>query len=134
MPTPTILAIIAGNGIYPQLMVRAARAAGVARIAVAAFHGETDPQLAEVVDEIEWMRVGQLGKMIAFLKKSGASHAVMSGQIHPSNLFALRPDLKAVVVLACPFAAAARAAMARIERIVVEQPAVAGTAATGAGE
>ena len=100
VPTPTTLAIIAGNGVYPLLMIRAARAAGVARIAVAAFYDETDPQLASVVDEIEWMRVGQLGKMIAFLKKSGASHAVMSGQIHPSNLFALRPDLKAIVVLA----------------------------------
>ena len=100
MPTPTTLAIIAGNGVYPLLMVRAARTAGVKQIAVAAFHDETDPQLASVVDEIEWMRVGQLGKMIAFLKKSGASHAVMSGQIHPSNLFALRPDLKAILVLA----------------------------------
>ena len=100
MPTPTTLAIIAGNGVYPLLMVRAARAAGVKRIAAAAFHDETDPQLAAMVDEIEWMRVGQLGKMIAFLKKSCASHAVMSGQIHPSNLFALRPDLKALVVLA----------------------------------
>ncbi len=45
------------------------------------------------------MRVGQLGKMLAFLKKSGARHAVMSGQIHPKNLFDLRPDLKAVLLL-----------------------------------
>ena len=98
--TPRTLAIIAGNGVYPQLMVRAARAAGVTRIAAVAFHDETDPVLVKAVDEIEWMRVGQLGKMLAFLKKSGASHAVMSGQIHPGNLFALRPDLKAIVVLA----------------------------------
>ncbi len=100
MSTPHTLAIIAGNGAYPLLMVRAARAAGVARIAAVAFHDETDPQLAGAVDEIEWMRVGQLGRMLSFLKKCGASHAVMSGQIHPSNLFALRPDLKALVVLA----------------------------------
>ena len=98
--TPTTLAIIAGNGVYPLLMVRAARAAGVSRIAAAAFHDETDPKLAAAVDEIEWMRVGQLGKMLAFLKKSGATKAVMSGQIHPKNLFALRPDMKALVLLA----------------------------------
>ena len=98
--TPRTLAIIAGNGVYPQLMVRAALAAGVTRIAAVAFHDETDAVLARAVDEIEWMRVGQLGKMLAFLKKSGASHAVMSGQINPGNLFALRPDLKAIVVLA----------------------------------
>ncbi len=80
-------------------MARAARSAGVSRIAVAAFSGETNPALAVLADEIEWMRVGQLGRLLAFLKKSGASEAVMSGQIHPKNLFNLRPDLKALVLL-----------------------------------
>lgn len=100
MDTPKTLAIIAGNGVYPQAMARAARAAGVSRLAVAAFQNETDPALASLVDEVEWMRVGQLGKMLNFLQKSGASHAVMSGQIHPKNLFDLRPDIKALIVLA----------------------------------
>ena len=100
MDTPKTLAIIAGNGVYPQAMARAARAAGVARLAVAAFQNETDPALEAMVDEMEWMRVGQLRKMLAFLQKSGASHAVMSGQIHPKNLFDLRPDIKALLVLA----------------------------------
>ncbi len=97
---PDSLAIIAGNGVYPHAMVRGARAAGVRRIVVAAFQNETDPGLSALVDEIEWMRVGQLGKMIGFLKNSGASHAVMSGQIAPKNLFDLRPDLKALMLLA----------------------------------
>jgi DUF1009 family protein len=96
---PATLAIIAGNGNYPLAMARSARAAGVRRIAVAAFVNETSPELAALVDEIEWMRVGQLGRMLNFLKASGASHAVMSGQIHPKNLFDLRPDLKALVLL-----------------------------------
>ncbi len=100
MDTPQTLAIIAGNGAYPQAMARAARAAGVARIAAAAFQNETDAALAPLVEELEWLRVGQLGKLLAFLKKSGATHAVMAGQIHPRNLFDLRPDLKALVVLA----------------------------------
>jgi DUF1009 family protein len=99
LETPSTLAIIAGNGAYPLLMARAARAAGVQRLAVAAFQNETDPALAGLVDEIEWMRVGQLGRMLGFLKNSGARQAVMSGQIHPKNLFDLRPDLKALVLL-----------------------------------
>ncbi len=99
METPQTLAIIAGSGAYPLAMARAARAAGVARIAVAAFQNETDPALASLVDDLAWMRVGQLGKMLAFLKDSGTRHAVMSGQIHPKNLFDLRPDLKALVLL-----------------------------------
>jgi UDP-2,3-diacylglucosamine hydrolase len=81
-------------------MAKAARAAGVQQIAAAAFEGETDPKLAEVVDEIEWMRVGQLGRMIKTFSSRGIRHAVMAGQIAPGNLFSLRPDLKAFMVLA----------------------------------
>lgn len=99
METPQTLAIIAGNGVYPFVMARSARAAGVQRIVVAAFQNETSPDLASLVDGIEWMRVGQLGKLLNFLKNSGTRHAVMSGQIHPKNLFDLRPDLKAVLLL-----------------------------------
>src|SRR3984885_4664435 len=93
------LGLIAGNNAYPLILAREARAAGVARIAAVAFTGETDPKLAELVDEIEWMRVGQLGRMIACLKAKGVREAVMAGQIHPSNLFNLRPDLKALMLL-----------------------------------
>ena len=100
MHNTSTLAIIAGNGVYPLAMARAARAAGVSRLVAAAFENETDPELTSLVEKIEWMRVGQLGKLLAFLKKSGATHAVMSGQIYPNNLFALRPDMKALVLLA----------------------------------
>ncbi|MDB6148739.1 MAG: hypothetical protein JWQ44_187 [Chthoniobacter sp.] len=96
---PGSLALIAGNGVYPLAMARAARKAGVARLSVAAFDNETDPTLAELVEEIAWMRVGQLGKLLAFLKASGARQAVMAGQIHPKNLFDLRPDIKALMLL-----------------------------------
>lgn len=99
MEAPSTLAIIAGSGAYPLAMARSARAAGVARLVAAAFQGETNPEVASLVDEIEWMRVGQLGRMLGFLKRTGARAAVMSGQIHPKNLFDLRPDLKALVLL-----------------------------------
>lgn len=97
---PKTLALIAGNGTYPFATVRGARAAGVSRIVVAAFENETDPDLAAQVDEIAWLRVGQLGKMLGFLKSSSATHAIMAGQIAPKNLFDLRPDVKALVLLA----------------------------------
>jgi DUF1009 family protein len=81
-------------------MARGARKAGVKRLVVCAFENETSPDLAALADEIEWMRVGQLGRMVRFLKESGTRHAVMSGQIAPKNLFDLRPDLKAILLLA----------------------------------
>ncbi len=95
----TTLGIIAGNGSYPREMVRGARAAGVQRIVVAAFQNETDAKLQPLVETMEWMRVGQLGRMISFLKNSGVRQAVMAGQIAPGNLFDLRPDLKALLLL-----------------------------------
>jgi len=91
--------IIAGNGTYPFAMARAARAAGVEKIIAAAFENETDPALEELLDGTAWMRVGQLGKLINFFKSSGIRHVVMAGQINPKNLFDLRPDIKALLVL-----------------------------------
>ena len=94
------LAIIAGNGTYPFAMARGARAAGVKRVVAVAFTGETNEALAAEVDAIEWIRVGQLGKMCSFVEKIGARHGVMAGQIAPKNLFDLRPDFKALFLLA----------------------------------
>jgi DUF1009 family protein len=100
LDTPEILAIIAGNGSYPFAMARGARKAGVKQIVAASFTDETSDKLTSEVDDIEWLRVGQLGKLLAFLEKSGARHAVMAGQISPANLFDLRPDFKALFLLA----------------------------------
>ncbi len=97
---PEILGLIAGNGAYPIAMAAAARRAGVKRLAAAAFENESRPELAETVDEIEWMRVGQLGKMIRFFLRHGVQQAVMVGQIAPRNLFDLRPDMRTLFMLA----------------------------------
>jgi DUF1009 family protein len=94
------LGIIAGNGVYPRLLAAAARKAGVARIVAAAFTNETDPALTEHVDVIEWMRVGQLGRLLKFFRAQKILHAIMAGQIAPRNLFDLHPDVKALLLIA----------------------------------
>jgi UDP-2,3-diacylglucosamine hydrolase len=99
MSSPPSLGLIAGNGIYPLLVVRAARERGVQKIYVAAFEGETRPEIADGVDAVEWMRVGQLGRLLNYFSKAGVHHAMMAGQIAPKNLFELRPDLKALLLL-----------------------------------
>ena len=99
MTNPDILGIIAGNGVYPRLLADAARKAGVKKLIAAAFTGETDPVLAQHVDLIEWMRVGQLNRLLKFFNEHKIHHAIMAGQIAPKNLFDLRPDLKALLVL-----------------------------------
>jgi DUF1009 family protein len=97
---PDQLAIIAGNGVYPQVLARAAREAGVQNIFAIAFEGETDPKLGGLVDEICWLRVGQLGRMLTALRNSKISSAMMAGQIAPRNLFDLHPDWRALLLLA----------------------------------
>jgi hypothetical protein len=100
LETPDPLLLIAGSGDYPRLVIDGARAAGVETISAIVFEGETSPDLASRADEVFPMRVGQLGKLIDAAKKSGAPRAIMAGQIAPSNLFHLRPDFRALVILA----------------------------------
>jgi DUF1009 family protein len=97
---PGILGIIAGNGVYPRLLADSARKAGVQTIVAAAFTGETDPALTAHVDELDWLRVGQLSRLLQFFRERKVRHAVMAGQIAPKNLFDLRPDWKALLLLA----------------------------------
>ena len=96
-----IIGLIAGSGIYPQTFIDAARVKEPdARLVMAGFKDETREELVGEVDASDWFRVGQLGKMIKFFKKEGATEAVMVGQIAPKNLFDLRPDVRTVMLLA----------------------------------
>ena len=61
---------------------------------------ETDPALVQRVDQIEWMRVGQLSRLLKFFRHQHIHDAIMAGQIAPKNLFDLHPDWKALLVLA----------------------------------
>ncbi|MDB6124595.1 MAG: hypothetical protein JWQ71_3588 [Pedosphaera sp.] len=93
------LGIIAGNRSLPLVFARQARSMGIKRLVAVAFDGETDPKLAELVDEIVWLKVGQLSKMIAAFTDRSVGRCVMVGQISPKNLFDLRPDLRAMALL-----------------------------------
>jgi UDP-2,3-diacylglucosamine hydrolase len=94
-----MLGIIAGNRALPLMLARQARKMGVSRMVAVAFQGETDPALADLVDEIVWLKVGQLGKLISTLKERGVTQCAMAGQIAPKNLFDVRPDLRALALL-----------------------------------
>ncbi len=97
---PQILGIIAGNGVYPRILAAAARKADVKKIVAAAFTNETDSSIGKHVDVVEWLRVGQLSRLLKFFREHEVHLAIMAGQIAPKNLFDLRPDVKALVVLA----------------------------------
>ncbi len=93
------IGLIAGSRSLPLEFARLARAAGVKRIVAAAAEGETDPALADLVDDVVWIKVGQLGKLISIFTSRNVKQCVMLGQIAPKNLFDLRPDLRAMGVM-----------------------------------
>lgn len=98
MPARTI-GLIAGASQFPLLFARAARGQGL-RVVAVAHQGETWPELEQEVDEITWVQLGQLGKLIKALKKGGASQAVMCGGVTKTRMFKdVKPDLKALTLV-----------------------------------
>ena len=95
------IGMLAGKGLYPETFLEGVRRQSEPmRVAAMGFTGETDPALAESVEAMDWCRVGQMSKIIKFLKKEGVSETVMVGQITPKNLFDLRPDLRTTMAMA----------------------------------
>ena len=95
------IALIAGQGVYPQLVAKAVRKAGVP-IRLVAFADETAPELVSTFEERdrETVQVGQVGRTLKLLQRFGAGYALMAGQITPRRLFrGLYPDLKAARIL-----------------------------------
>mgnify|MGYP001374229236 FL=1 len=96
------LALIAGPGIYPQLLAERARKAGIP-IRLIELGGETSTELITSFPENQRsaVKVGQVGKLLKELNKLDAKYAVMAGQVTPGKLFkGLHPDLKAIRMLA----------------------------------
>ncbi len=94
------IGLIAGNGNFPIVFARAAREKGMQVIAVA-HEGETLPELAQWVDGIYWIKVGQLGKLINIFKEQNVTDVLMAGGIKKTRLFGGgMPDLRAMTLLA----------------------------------
>ncbi|MFZ4792956.1 MAG: LpxI family protein [Blastocatellia bacterium] len=93
--------LIAGNGRFPFLVLEGARAVGV-EMAVAAIREETDPQIEQFADSIEWIGVGQLGRLIRFFRNEGVGQVIMAGQVRHVQIFKLSalPDLRMARMLA----------------------------------
>jgi DUF1009 family protein len=88
------LGIIAGGGQFPLLFAKSAHSQGL-KIYAAAHQGETDEALADHVERLQWVKLGQLGKIISFFKQEGIKKTVFIGSITKTDIFRdVRPDLK----------------------------------------
>jgi UDP-2,3-diacylglucosamine hydrolase len=94
------LGLIAGNGVFPLEVARRARQQGLRTVAVAHI-GETTPALAEVVDAVTWIKVGELQRIIDVFKNAGVDEAAMAGGISRARLQqSFAPDRRAIMMLA----------------------------------
>src|ERR1041385_1298881 len=93
--------LIAGNGRFPFLVLEGARRRGI-DVVVAAIKEETAPEIDKQSSRVEWVGVGQLGKLIRFLKDEAVTHVIMAGQGKHHQIFRLNalPDLRMVRMLA----------------------------------
>jgi DUF1009 family protein len=97
------IGLIAGNGQFPFLVLRAARQLGH-DVAVIGIEGEAFPDLENVARELgasfSWIALGHLGRCITALTAAGVSRAVMAGQVKHVKLFGgVLPDLMMLKVL-----------------------------------
>ena len=95
------LGIVAGEGDLPFITAEKAREQGIRKIYAVAFDGQTDPAISDHVDEIIWIGLGQLGKLIDFFKKNDVKQAVFIGKIAHNVVFSkLKLDLKMLSIAA----------------------------------
>ena len=90
------LGLIAGNGTFPMLVLRAARQLGH-EVVVVAIEGEAFPTLESLAREVggafHWIRLGDLARCIETMRSAGVSRAVMAGQVKHVKLFTdVQPD------------------------------------------
>jgi DUF1009 family protein len=98
------IGLIAGNGTFPQLVLRAARALGH-EVVIVAIKDEAFPVIDNLAAElggcrVHWISLGHLGRCISTLRDAGVSQAVMAGQVKHVKLFSgVMPDLTLLSVL-----------------------------------
>ncbi len=86
------IALIAGAGQFPFHVAQEAKRHG-ARVIALGIQGWVDHGLRGVVDVYEEMEVGQLQRMIQWLKEQGARQAIMAGKVTKEILFDPRATL-----------------------------------------
>ena len=97
-PQAERIGLIAGNGRFPIIFADNAKKLGYTVSAVA-HEGETEPELAQHVERIHWIKIGQFNKLIKALKEDGVRRAVMLGGIKKTHMFTtVRPDFRALAL------------------------------------
>ena len=97
------MGLIAGEGVFPILVARGARAAG-RKVVCAAFAGHAWPDLARECDAFRWVGVARMNQWIRHLKSAGCTEAIMVGRVAKTQVydrwryFRYIPDLRGLKI------------------------------------
>ncbi len=84
--------LIAGNGQFPFLVLRAAKRQGH-ELVVAAIEEEAFPELEKESGNVHWLSIADLSGLIRLFKKEGVTRAIMAGQVKHKIIFSsIKPD------------------------------------------
>jgi DUF1009 family protein len=98
------LGLIAGEGVFPILVARGARAAG-RKVVCSAFAGHAWPDLERECDSFHWVSIARMGQWVRHLRSAGCTEAIMVGRVAKSGLydrwryFRYIPDRRALGVI-----------------------------------
>jgi DUF1009 family protein len=91
--------VIAGNRQLPLILSRNLKRAGH-RVAMVAHRGETLEGVSQVADDLLWVKIGQIGKIIKFFQELDIEEIYIVGGINKGVMFTrARPDRKAFKLL-----------------------------------
>jgi len=98
------LGLIAGSGRFPFAVAQAVREHGF-EVAIVAVEANAAPAIeAEATAGCLWIPLGQLDRMIDFLRQSGVQELILAGGIHKAvgihDLAQIQPDSHALALLA----------------------------------
>lgn len=84
--------VISGAGVYPELVVRGAKACGVEHVDVLAVRGSTSRATVRAADDVHVIGIGEIAAGIRWVAAQGYDGAVLAGQVNPLSLFRSRFD------------------------------------------
>jgi UDP-2,3-diacylglucosamine hydrolase len=86
------LAIIAGNGQFPFLVLEAARARGIDPLVIA-IREEASPRLSSHTSSIHWLSLGEVARVFEVLQAEKVTRILLAGQVKHGQLYSsIRAD------------------------------------------
>lgn len=80
------LGLIAGEGVFPILVARGARASG-RKVVCAAFAGHAWPDLARECDAFKWVGIARMNQWVRHLRAAGCTQAIMVGRVAKTGIY-----------------------------------------------